>query len=270
MRKILPALLLLVSAWAHAQTAPITFAITPQQAAGELARRWAPIVQYLQEQTGLALQFRTAKDLGTFQNEMRAGVYDIAFINSYYYAQFSKTAGYQAFATERAAKFVGVVIARKDSNLTRLGDLAKKPVAFASPTAVASMQVYTELKEQHINIVPVYVISLDSVYRSVARGMFPAGVGELRTLNSIDPEIRANLKAIWSAPPLPPFTFSAHPRVSRADVEKLQRAMIEMGQNAKGIALLKAVNMKGFEPADEREYDAVRSLKLVADDPPSF
>lgn len=269
MRRFVLALLLSVPAWSYAQTTPLTFAIVPQQAAGELARRWAPIVQYLSEQTGLALQFRTAKDLPTFQNEMRNGVYDIAFINSYYYAQFSKTAGYHAFATERAAKFVGVVVAHRDSGLIRLSDLAKKPVAFASPTAVTSMQAYTELKNQQINVMPVYVVSMDSVYRSVAKGMFPAGVGELRTLNSIDPEVRANLRTIWAAPPLPPFTFSAHPRVARADIEKLQRAMIEMSENAKGIALLKAVNMKGIDAADERDYESVRNLRLIADNPPA-
>lgn len=95
-------------------------------------------------------------------------------------------------------------------------------------------------------------------------------IGELRTLNSIDPEVRGQLRVIWNAEPLPPLSFSAHPRVARADVEKIQRAMLEMSQNAKGLALLKSINMKGIQAARDSDYDQVRKLKLIADQLPGI
>lgn len=245
----------------------LTFGIVPQQAATELAKRWTPILHYLTEQTGITFQFKTAKDLSTFQQEMKSGGFDIAFINAYHYVNFNKTAGYQVFGIERNAKFVTTVVTRKDSPITRLEDLARKPVAFASPTAVASMQAYTQLKNDNIAITPVYVVSMDSVYRSVAKGMFPAGVGESRTLELMDPEVRKQLRVLWTAEPLPPFTFSAHPRVAKSDVEKIQRALVEMGENARGIALLRSVNLKGVVMAGDQDFDPVRKLKLISDTP---
>lgn len=245
----------------------LTFGIAPQQAATELAKRWTPILQYLTEQTGVPLQFKTAKDLLTFQQETKSGKFDIAFIDAYHYVRFNKSTGYQAFGIEKNAKFVTAVVTRKDSSITRLEDLAKKPVAFAAPTAVASMQAYTQLKNDNIAITPVYVVSMDSVYRSVAKGIFPAGVGESRTLELMHPGVRKQLRVIWTGEPLPPYTFSAHPRVAKSDVEKIQRALIEMTENARGIALLRKVNLQGVGVAQDQEFDPIRDLRLISDTP---
>ena len=130
------------------------------------------------------------------------------------------------------------------------------------------MLAYTQLKAKNIHFSPSYVISMDSVYRAVAKGLFPAGQGEARTFGSMEPEIRDQLRILWSADPMPPFTFSAHPRVPPAVLQKIQKAMLEMADNPEGIELLKAVNMKGIAAAHESDYEAVRKLKLLTLEPP--
>jgi len=244
------------------------FAITPQQSPRELAKRWGPIIQYISERSGVPLQFKTAKDLPTYQQEMKAGVYDISFINAYYYVAFSKEAGYKVFAQEKDAKFVGIMVVRKDSPYQTLADLEGKLLAFPGPTAVTSMLAYTQLKANNIHFSSNYVISMDSVYRAVAKGLFPAGQGEMRTFGSMEPEIRDQLRILWSADPMPPFTFSAHPRVPQAALQKIQQVMLKMGDDPEGLELLKTVNMKGIAAAHDNEYDAVRKLKLLTPEPP--
>ena len=244
------------------------FAIVPQQSPRELAKRWGPIIQYISDHTGVALQFQTANSLTTYQQEMKMGLYDISFINAYYYAAFSNEAGYKVFAQEKDAKFVGIMVVRKDSPYQTLEDLDGKQLAFPAPTAVTSMLAYTQLKAKNIHFSPSYVISMDSVYRAVAKGLFPAGQGEARTFGSMEPEIRDQLRILWSADPMPPFTFSAHPRVPPAVLQKIQKAMLEMADNPEGIELLKAVNMKGIAAAHESDYEAVRKLKLLTLEPP--
>lgn len=243
--------------------APLIFAMVPRQSATELAKRWVPIIQYISEQSGVPLQFQTAKDLQTAQQEMRAGIYDIAFINAYYYAAYSRNPGYKVFAQEKDTKFVGILVTRKDSPYRSVEDLDGKRIAFASPTAVTSMLAFTHLRDKNINFSPEYVVSMDSVYRSVAKGLHPAGSGEMGTFGGIDPGIRDQLRVLWAAEPMPPFTFSAHPRVAKSDVKKIQKAMIEMGDNPRGAELLKAINITGIAPAQDSDYDAVRKLKLL-------
>ena len=248
-------------------SAILRFAITPQQSPRELAKRWGPIIQYVSERSGVPLQFQTAADLPTYQKEMKAGVYDITFINAYYYVAFSKVAGYKVFAQEKDAKFIGIMVVRKDSPYRTLKELEGKTLAFPGPTAVTTLLAYTHLKANNINVTLSYVTSMDSVYRSVAKGLFPAGQGEGRTFGAIDPEIRDQLRILWSAEPMPPFTFSAHPRVRQTDLLKIQKAMFEMDKDPRGIELLKSINMKGITPAQDSEYDTVRQLKLLTPEP---
>lgn len=246
-----------------------SFAIVPQQSPRELAKRWGPIIQYINERSGVPLQFQTANSLANYQQEMKAGQYDISFINAYYYVAFSKEAGYKVFAQEKDAKFIGVMVVRKDSPYQTLEELDGKQFALPGPTAITSMLAYTHLKAKNIHFSANYVISMDSVYRAVAKGLFPAGLGEMRTFSSMEPEIRDQLRILWSSEPMPPFTFSAHPRVPQASLQKIQRAMLKMADDPVGVELLKAINMKGFAAAQDSEYEAVRKLKLLSLEPGS-
>lgn len=245
------------------------FAIVPQQSPRELANRWGPILQYISEHSGVALQFETANSITTYQQEMKAGRYDISFMSAYFYAMFSNDAGYRVFAQEKDAKFVGIMVVRKDSPYQTLEDLEGKSLAFPAPTAVTSMLANTQLKAKNIHFTPNYVVSMDSVYRAVAKGLFPAGQGEARTFGSMEPEIRDQLRILWSADPMPPLSFSAHPRVPQAVLQKVKKVMLEMADDPVGAKLLKAVNMKGIAAAQDGEYAELRKLKLLTLEPPS-
>lgn len=254
----------LISAHATASPTPtFSFGIGPQQSATELAKRWTPILQYLSEKSGIELQFRTGKDIPTFQEQMREGGFDFAYINPYHYLLFRKSAGYSAFAHERDGKLIGVLVVRADSKIRDLSQLRGQTLAFPSANALAATWLPLQmLKEQHVEVTPQYVTSMDSVYRSVAKGLFAAGGGEMRTLGAIDPEVRSQLRVLWTAETLPPFAFAAHPRVPKEAVVRVQKAMQEMALDATGQALLKAVNLKGMQAANDADYDDMRKLNI--------
>jgi len=240
-----------------------SFGIGPQQGASELAKRWVPLLQYLSEKSGYTLQFATAKDIPTFQGQMKEGRFDLAFLNPYFYAVFHERAGYEAFADERDGKTSGVVVVRKDSPIQSLAELNNQTVAFPAPTALAAtMLPLAHFGEQNVHVTPKYVVSMDSVYTSVAKGFFPAGGGELHSFNTLNAEVRGQLRILWTAEPLPPLTFAAHPRVPKDVVAKIQKAMRDMDQNVQGAELLKAMKFKGFDLAQDSDYDAMRKLKL--------
>lgn len=243
--------------------AAYSFGIGPQQSASELAKRWTPILQYLSERSGINLQFRTAKDIPTFQQQMRDGTFDFAYINPYHYLLFRKSAGYTAFAHEREGKLIGVLVVHKDAKIRELAQLEGQTLAFPAPNALAATWLPLQtLKAQGVEVNVQYVNSMDSVYRSVAKGLFPAGGGELRTLGAIDPEIKSQLNILWTSESLPPFAFAAHPRVPKEIVMRVQKAMQEMEQQGAGQALLKAINIKGLEAANDSDYDAMRKLNI--------
>jgi phosphonate transport system substrate-binding protein len=253
----------LIPARAESPSNGFSFGIGPAQSTIELAKRWTPVMQYLSEKSGVPLLFKTAKDIPTFQQQMREGVYDFAFINPYHYLVFHKAAGYTAFAREKDGKLIGVLVVHKGGPVQELAQLQGQSVAFPTASALAATWMpIGMLKEKGIKVTPHYVKSMDSVYRSVAKGLFPAGGGEMRTLGAIDPDVKNQLRILWSSEALPPFTFAAHPRVPPAVVAKVQKAMDEMDQNPQGLELLKAINFKGVERADDADYNSMRQLNI--------
>jgi phosphonate transport system substrate-binding protein len=256
-----------LSAWA-APGGVYTFGVGPVQSSTELAKRWIPILRHLSAATGQELQFHTARDIPAFQTDVVAGTFDFVFINPYHYLQSHTSSGYMAFAREKDGALVGIVVARKDAALNDMAQLNGQAVAFPAPNALAATWLpMNEMQARHIEVKPNYVKSMDSVYLSVARGLFPAGGGELRTFNALAPETRDQLKIIWRAEPLPPFAFAAHPRVPRDVVEKVRAAMAKMSTRPETMALLRAVNLAGVEKADDADYKAFREMNIK---PPSI
>lgn len=240
-----------------------SFGIGPTHSATELAKRWTPIMQYLTEKSGVPLQLKTAKDIPTFQQQMRDGIYDFAHINPYHYLLYRKSSGYTAFAREKDGKLVGVLVVKKDGPIQDVSQLNGKTIAFPAANALAATWLPMHmLRGKNITVTPQYVNSMDSVYRSVAKGLYPAGGGEMRTLGAIDPEVKNQLHILWASEALPPFAFAAHPRVPKEVVAKVQKAMDQMHTNPQGLALLKANNFKSIEPAEDADYDAVRKMNI--------
>lgn len=240
-----------------------TFAIGPQQSVSELAKHWIPILQYLSEKTGYSLHFATARDIPTFQRQMMDGAFDFAFINPYHYLIFHEKAGYKAFAHERDGSLSGIILVRKDSPIHSMHDLNNQTIAFPAPTAIAAtMLPLAYFNEHDIHVTPKYVVSMDSVSLSVAKGFFPAGGGEIHIFKLLAPQIQDQLRIIWTSETLPPFPFVVNPRVPNEVVEKLQKAMQEMDKDERGEKLLKMIHFKGIVPANDSTYDSMHQLKL--------
>lgn len=61
-----------------------SFGVVPQQSATKLAQSWIPLLQELQQLTGVLLRFSTAPDIPTFEKRLAQGQYDFAYMNPYH------------------------------------------------------------------------------------------------------------------------------------------------------------------------------------------
>lgn len=244
--------------------APYSFAIVPQQSATELARAWGPLLKYLSEKSGQPLMFHTAKDIPTFEARVAAGEYDFVYLSPYTYTAVSRKAGgnYLAFAREKDVKLKGILVVRRDSGIKDLADLQGRTVAFPTAGAIgASLIPRAQLAGQGVRIEPIYVSSHDSVYLAVARGIYPAGGGVERTLAAQPANVREALRVLWTTPGYTPHPFAAHARVPAAVVDAVRKAMLGMQGDAAGKALLAPLNVKGFQPANDAQYNDHRALR---------
>jgi phosphonate transport system substrate-binding protein len=241
----------------------LSFGIVPQQAASKLARNWAPLLDYLGKASGMKLVFRTAPDIPEFERRVAAGEYDLAYMNPYHYTVFSAEPGYRAFAKAAGKRIKGILVVRKGSPLQDPGGLAGETIAFPAPAAfAASVLPRAYLVREGIDFSPKYVSSHDSVYRTVAKGLYAAGGGVVRTFESVEPDVRDELRVLWTTDGYTPHAFAAHPRVPAETMERLTEAMIRSGESDEGRALLEPLSLKGFESAADSDWDDVRALGI--------
>lgn len=263
-RKICTALVLgsvLTTGQVYAES--LTIGIVPQQSAKKLAKLWTPICSYLSEKMGEKVMFSTAKDIPTFEKRVLAGEYDIAYMNPYHYTVFSQKPGYRAVARQKDKLIKGIIVVPKDSTVTELGKLAGETLAFPSPAAFsASVLPRAKMAKDGIPFTPKYVSSHDSVYLNVARGLMPAGGGVMRTFNNTDPKVRASLKILWTTPGYTSHAIAVHPDVSSEKAKRLQQALLSMNEDPEGKKLLKGINFKGMQSAEDADWDDVRALNI--------
>lgn len=241
----------------------ITFAVVPQQSASKLARLWTPILQNISKQVGITIKFRTAPNIPTFEKRVAAGEYDMAYMNPYHYTVYSKKPGYLAFAKALDKKIKGIIVIKKGSSITEMTQLSGNTLAFPAPAAfAATILPRAFFSKKHITIKEKYVSSHDSVYRAVAKGLYPAGGGVIRTFKNIQPEISDQLKILWISEGYTPHAFTAHPGMDSHIVEKIQKAFANLNHTAQGKKLLQSIKLKGVTKAHDDDWDDVRGLKI--------
>ena len=254
---------LILSRAIQASPPEITVGIVPQQSATELAKIWIPLLQETAARSKISLRFATAPDIPTFEERMKEGKYDVAYMNPYHYTVFSKAPGYKAFAKEKDRRLVGIVVVAKNAAITDIKQLAGKTVAFPAPAAfAASILPRAEFSRLGIPVESRYVMSHDSVYRGVAQGVFVAGGGIMRTLDTIDTSVSSQLRVLTTTPSYVSHAFAAHPRVASETLSKIFAALSSLGNDDAGRKLLAPLNFKAIEAASDREWDEIRHLKI--------
>ena len=248
----------------EAQSPTFSFGIVPQQAPSKLLQSWGPVLRFLQERTGYRFVFRTAPDIPTFEQRLAAGKYDFAYMNPYHFTVFNRgDEGYQAVAKAEDKLIRGILVVRKDSALQTLADLEGATLAFPAPAAfAASVLPRAHLRALAINFGVQYVSSHDSVYKGVARGLYPAGGGVERTLAATDPAVHEQLRVLWTTPGYTPHAIAVHPRVAQDVVDAVRQVLTAMADDEAGRAALEGLKVKGFEAAKNADWDDVRALNI--------
>ena len=263
------AFVLMFSAGVHSsraaeQVPEFTFGIVPQQSATMLARLWGPILLYLGEKSATSLRFHTAPDIPTFEKRVRAGDYAFAYMNPYHFTEFNKAPGYQAIAKAKGRLIHGIIVVRADSPVMKLEDLDGMTLAFPAPAAFAATVLpQSWLRKEGIRFTPAYVSSHDSVYLGVAKGIFPAGGGIVRTLKNVALDVASQLRVLWTTPGYTPHAFAVHPAIDATTRERVAQAMYEMADDPQGRKLLATIKLNGLERARNEDWDDVRALNIL-------
>jgi len=249
---------------ANAENAPqpdLIMGVVPQRSASVLAVEWAPFMEYLSAQTGRKIRFESAPDIPTFDRRTSAGEFDLVYMSPMFYTVVHESVGYQVFAKEKDMLLKALIVVQKNSPYQKLEDLSGQWVDFPGPIAfAATLLPLAEFKKIGVRVFPAFAGSHEGVYNDVARGLYIAGGGVEKTLGQVDSNVRDQLRILWTSDTYTPHPFAAHPRVDRETVAKIQKAMLEMAQDARGKSMLRDLRFKGFVEASDSEYEKIKAL----------
>lgn len=241
-----------------------TIGIVPQFEIRHIRKIWKPIINEIEKKTGIKLKLLGSPTIPDFEKEFNAGKFDFAYMNPYHLLLANKAQGYTPLVRDNGRKLHGIIVVRSDSPIKTVKDLDDKKIAFPAPNALgASLLIRANLKNIfNINIHPVYVKTHSSVYLNVVVKQTAAGGAVQKTLNQQKANIKGALKVLYRTPKVSPHPLAVHPRVPITDAEKIKDALLMLGENPTGKALLAKIPMKKIGPASMDDYTPLLKLHL--------
>ena len=241
-----------------------TVGIVPQKPASQSVATWKPVLKEVGLRSGQCFQLVVARSIPAFEEQLRSGRLDFAFLNPYHQLMARGWQGFTPLVRDRVL-LEGLVVVQQGSPIRQLRDLQGARVAFPAPNAfAASLLIRALLAREGIRITPQYVGTHSNVYRSVALGSSPAGGGVNQTLAQERPELRQQLRILWTTPGFPAHPFSAAGRVPVAVRTRVQNGFLQLARQPQGHKLLTAVQLSDPVPADHgRDYAPLVRLGLT-------
>lgn len=238
--------------------------IVPQLPPREIVSTWTPVLKEVGQRSGQCLVLVVAPSIPAFEQQLRGGALDFAFLNPYHQVMAQRWRGFIPLVRDGQTPLEGILVVRKDSPMRRLSDLNGATVAFPAPNAfAASLLPRALLARSGIRIRPSYVRTHSNVFRAVILGSNQAGGAVNNTLQRERPELRQQLRVLWRTPPFPAHPFSAAAQVPASVRQAVQRGFLELGQTPQGRQLLAKAQLPKVVKADHgRDYAPLAALGL--------
>jgi phosphonate transport system substrate-binding protein len=240
------------------------FGVVPQFEPRKLFDIWQPILDELEQRTGLMFRMEGSPKIPDFELAFMTGAFDFAYMNPYHAMLAAEEQGYEPLVRDGGRSLRGVLVVRKDSPIREVTELEGREVAFPAPNALgASLLTRADLASMYgVTVKPFYVQTHSSVYLHVHLGLAAAGGGVASTLARQAPEIRNDLRVLYRTRPMSPHPVTAHPRVPKEDRELVRRAFLDMGKTEAGAAILAKVPIAKVVAASVGDYVELRNWGL--------
>lgn len=257
-------LLCVLTATAFAEDYQIS--MLPRYYPERLTAMMMPLTEYLSDQTGASLEFVLTDNFADYEKQIKKGRIAIGYQNPLVYARVSEVHQVLAMASkgEDGDKFRGIVIARPDSPVKSLADLAGKTVMIVSKTSAGGyLSQKLSLLEQQMSLNQLEVeVAADNrqenVIISVSVGDVDAGFIRESAFHIADQYIMpGSVRIVTETAWLPNWAFSVDKDMDAELQMKLRAAVTELSPDH---PVLQAMGLKGFRPAEDSDYDVMRAL----------
>lgn len=241
-----------------------SFGVVPQFEARKLSEIWVPILDQLEQRTGVEFQMVGSPRIPEFEQAFLNGEFDFAYMNPYHSLMAFSAQGYRPLVNDGGRMLFGILVVQKDSPIQSAAELDGKKLVFPAPNALgASLLMRADLDTIFkVTFKTNYVSTHSSAYLNVALGEADAAGGVMGTFRAQPAEIRDRLRIIYQTRKVPPHPVVVHPRVPKEVQEKVRQAFLDMAATQEGAELLSKIPMRAATSVDEESFYSLREMNL--------
>jgi phosphonate transport system substrate-binding protein len=262
----------------HAQSVLRVSAI-PDEAPTQLQRKFAPLGKYLEQKTGMKIQFTPVTDYAATVEGLAARKLDLVWYGGFTYVQArirTKGNAIPLVQREEDEKFRSVFITRAGSGIKNLGDLKGKNFTFGSVSSTSGhlMPRYFMIKagiDPDKDLRVAFSGAHDATAFQVAGGKVDAGALNISVWHKVVEEKRVDPKQVvvfYTTPPYYDYNWTVRGDLDPKIVAKIKAAFLAL--DAKNPAHAEILNLQRatrFVPTKPENYkgieDAARSAGLL-------
>ncbi len=248
----------------------IVFGIFPRWNARITVREFAPLAELLSRELNRPVRIETDKDFNSFMYRVYAGEFDLVHLNQLQYVHAHEKSGYRVIAKtcdNPSCTISAIIITRRDSRLTKIGDLRHKTIAFGDPGAMVShilaRSVLSDSRLMPGEYKAIFTKNPPNALLAVYNGeVDAAGVGtsalqQPEILRRID--IR-QLRVLAESRPIPHLPVAVRGDLDAGLVRHIQQFLTTLSRRADGREALARIGIQRFEAADDDQYAFVTNL----------
>ncbi len=240
-----------------------SFGVLSQRSAVLTAQYWNPILDYVQQRSGVELRLKVARTAPESNAATERGEYDFVYSNTIFLPAMAE-ANYQVILRPRAEAIAGQIVTLANSPIHDLHELQGREVGFPSLAAFVGYAVPMDhLLREEIQVNPVFGGNQEGIMGQLKAGkVIAAGVNSL-VMRDFAAREQLQYRVLWQSVPYNNLPISAHPRVPAEVVNKVRQAIASMNDDPQGSAVLKTsaaiIKQKppfGFDLADQSDYQS--------------
>jgi len=238
-----------------------SFGVLPQRSAGLTAQYWHPILDYVSQHSGVKLVMKTARTGTESRDALILGEYDFVYSNHIFQPKVA-TVGYRVLLRPHAADFTSEIVVLADSPIQKLDDLQNLAVGFASKAAFVGYWVPMDhLLRQKISVKPEFGGNQEGIIAQLKAARVAAIGVNSRSMRAYSEREGLSYRSLWQSQSFHEIPIAAHARVPESVSTAVQKAFVQMTQEAEGIKILtesaKIIQEKppfGFQKASDTDY----------------
>lgn len=258
MRRILLGALALMSVASPAQAANLLFGIAEgvaeQVSFGDLQDKYQPLADYLGRVLKNKVTLESSQNIPSAMANLKKGRFDLMFCRpSNVSAVAIRDNKYQLVAMAKG-DFAANFVVRKDHAFKKPEEVLSKTIALPEESSLMAKAGLATLRD--LGGVPKPEQLRYTRYQEAVTFMLEmkfADVGIVAPAQAKAWEKKGGV-IFFKSKKLPFWSIIASPKMSRADADKMQKALIEMEESDEGKKILAKIGVKGWVPGKAQEY----------------